>query len=363
MRIPIARPRLGLEERERVLEVLERGDFRSGRRVEEFEHAFAAFHGARHGVALNSGTAALTAALTVQGIGCGDEVIVPSFSFFATASAVIATGAIPVFADIEPATYCLSLAAAAAAITPRTRAIVLVHLFGLPGDTPGFRELCQRHGLLLLEDAAQAHGAAIGEQRVGASGIAAFSFYATKTITTLEGGMVLTDDAVIAERVRMLRNHGRGASGQHEIVGANLRMTELGAALGSVQLTRLGALNAERRANAHFYDTELRGVVPPVVPSPRIHVYHQYTVRAPGPRERDHLLEALHARGIEARVYYRRPIHRQPALEALLAGRSVDLPETDRASAEVLSLPVFAGLREEERAYVVAAVNGACSWA
>jgi dTDP-4-amino-4,6-dideoxygalactose transaminase len=360
MRIPIARPMLGPEERQGVLDVLESGHFRSGRRVAEFEQAFAAFHGARYGVALSSGTAALTAALVAHGIGRGDEVIVPSFSFFATASAVLAAGATPVFGDIDATTYCLSPAAAAATITARTRAILLVHLFGLPGDLAAMRELCARHALLLLEDAAQAHGAAIGECRVGARGTAAFSFYATKNMTTLEGGMVLTDDASVDDRIRKLRDHGRGPSGEHELVGGNQRMNELSAAIGCAQLSRLLDFNAARSENAHHYDRYLRGVAPPVVPPGHLHVFHQYTVRAPSGSERDRLLGELHGRGIEAHVYYEKPIHRQAAVSELVRMQRPELPETERATREVLSLPVFAGLRVDERDYVVEAVNAAC---
>jgi len=355
MHVPISRLQFGPEEHAALSAVLSSEQLAKGPRVEELETRFAAYHGARHGVAVGSGTAALTLALIAHGIGAGDEVIIPSFSFFATASAVLGAGAVPVFADIEADSYCLSPDAARAAISPRTRAIMPVHLFGLPADLPRLSALCREHGLLLLEDAAQAHGAAIGDARVGSTGTAAFSFFSSKNMTTGEGGMVLTDDAAVAHRLRMLRNHGRSAEA-HELIGSNQRMNELAAALGCVQLTRLPGFNAARRDNAHHFDRYLRGVTTPVASAGTTHVYHQYTVRVPA-GDRDRLVTRLNERGVGARVYYKQPIHAQPAILARPGARSLDLPETERASREVLSLPVHPGLTEAERAYVVESVN------
>jgi perosamine synthetase len=356
-RLEIAEPRLGPEERAAVLGVLDDPQLVKGERVAAFERAFAELHGARHAVAVSSGSTALLAALLAHGIGPGDEVIVPSFSFFATAAAVVLAGATPVFADIERDGFCLSPDAAAAAITARTKAVMPVHLFGLPADMPRFVELSRRHRLVLLEDAAQAHGAAVSGRPVGSFGTAAFSFYATKNMTTLEGGMVLTGDLDIARRVRQVRNHGRDGSSAHDVVGSNFRMHEIGAAIGLVQLARLPGYTAARRANAQYLNARLRTVEPPALPSQREHVYQQYTVRAADQAARDALLAHLENSNIAARVYYARPIHEEPALAGHLGRQPLDLPETKQASLRVLSLPIHPGLNEGDLERIAQAVN------
>ncbi|HEX2908923.1 MAG TPA: DegT/DnrJ/EryC1/StrS family aminotransferase, partial [Phototrophicaceae bacterium] len=239
MQIPIAKPFIGEEEKQAVVAVLSSGQLSQGPKVAEFEKAFAEKHNAKHAVANSNGTTALISAMMAHGIGPGDEVIIPSFSFFATASCVLCVGARPVFADIDPDTYNLSPAAAEAAITPRTKAIMPVHLYGQPADMPAFQALCQKHGLVLLEDAAQAHLARIGDQFPGSWGTASFSFYPTKNMTTTEGGMILTNDDDIASRLRMIRHQGMNTQYYHEIVGYNFRMTDMEAAVGMVQLGRL----------------------------------------------------------------------------------------------------------------------------
>jgi dTDP-4-amino-4,6-dideoxygalactose transaminase len=355
--LEIAGPILGEDERRAVLEVLAGTHLVKGPRVAAFEHAFAAFHGARHAVATSSGSAALIAALMAHGIGAGDEVILPSFSFFATAASILLVGATPIFADIEPHSYCLAPDAVEVAITPRTKAIVPVHLFGMPADMPRLQTVARRHALLLLEDAAQAHGAAIDGRRVGTFGTAAFSFYATKNMTTLEGGMVLTDDADIARRLRLLRSHGREEGSTHELVGTNFRMHEVAAAIGLVQLGRLPLFTQARQRNARYLSARLTAVHPPVELPTREHVYHQYTVRVRGSGARDALVEHLASRGIRARVYYPLPIHRQPALVGRLGGQALDLPETERACSEVLSLPCHPGLHSGDLERIVRSVN------
>jgi perosamine synthetase len=359
--IEIARPVLGDAEKQAVLEVLDSGQLVQGARVAEFERRFAAAHGARHGIATSSGSTALTVALLAHGIGPGDEVIVPSFSFFATASSVLATGARPVFADIEPETFTLSVHAADAALSPRTRAILPVHLYGHPAELPAFADLCARRGLALIEDAAQAHLAAIDGRCVGTWGTAAFSFHPSKNMTTTEGGMVLTNDDVLAERMRLLRNQGMRTRYLHELVGSNFRMTEVCGAIGLVQLGRLPELTAARARNAAHYDERLAGVrIPGTRPGVR-HVFHQYTVRVPAGLDRDDVAARLRDRGIDARVYYPRGIHQQPALTSGRgdAGRDAPtLPETERACREVLSLPVHPRLTRTDLDRVVAELNG-----
>jgi dTDP-4-amino-4,6-dideoxygalactose transaminase len=360
MQVPIAKPFLGEEEKAAALEALSSGQLSQGPRVAEFERAFAAYHGAKHGVATSNGTTALTTALMAHEIGPGDEVIVPSFSFFATASCVLSVGATPVFADIDATTFCLDAAAAEAAITSRTRAIMPVHLYGLPADMMRFDALCRAKNLVLLEDAAQAHGAKIDGRSVGTFGTASFSFYPTKNMTTTEGGMVLTNDDAIAERLRMIRHQGMSTQYLHEVVGYNFRMTDPSAAIGLVQLKRLPGWQVKRNANAAFYDGALKSVRVPTVPPGREHVYHQYTVRVPEGVDRDAVLKRLNERGVGARVYYPLPIHRQPVFARRPEYGAVVLPATERATREVLSLPVHPSLTEEERAFVAAEVNQAC---
>lgn len=360
MRIDIAKPYIGAEEKQAVIEVLESGQLTQGAKVAEFERMFAEYHGAQFGVAMNNGTTALMAAMMAHKIGPGDEVIIPSFSFFATASSVLSVGARPVFADIDPDTYCLSPEATEAAITPRTRAIMPVHLYGLPAEMPRFDEICRRHGLILLEDSAQAHGAAIGQRRVGTWGTASFSFYPTKNMTTTEGGMVLTNDERIADRLRMIRNQGMGKQYFHEVVGFNFRMTNLAAAIGIAQMVRLPQWTCDRVGNAGDYSARLTGVKTPVVPEGYTHVFHQYTVRVRHGKVRDEVVKHLNDQGIGVRVYYPLAIHRQPVFQQMGGYENVSLPETERAVEEVFSLPVHPALTQEERDYIVSEVNAIC---
>ncbi len=360
MNIAIAKPYVGPEEEAAVLEVLRSGGLAQGKRVAQFEERFAALHGARHGVAVNNGTTSLIAALMAHGIGPGDEVIVPPFTFFATASSVFSVGARPVFADIEPDTFNLSVEAAEAAITPRTRAIMPVHLYGQPADMPAFQSLCERKGLVLLEDAAQAHDAAIGARKVGTWGTASFSFYPTKNMTTTEGGMILTNDDEIARQLRMIRNQGMNTQYLHEVIGYNFRMTDLAAAIGLVQLDRLGAWTEARRANAAFYNGSLEGVTIPVVRDGYRHVYHQYTLRAVNRSQRDALVKSLNTSGIGARVYYPIPLHKQPAVLAVGGYDGLTFPQAERACDEVFSIPIHPLLTDDEKSFVVKETNAAC---
>ncbi|MBN1605216.1 MAG: DegT/DnrJ/EryC1/StrS family aminotransferase [Polyangiaceae bacterium] len=357
MQIPIARPYIGEEEKRAVVEVLESGQLSQGPRVAEFEQAFAAYQGARFGVATCNGTAALTCALMAHGIGPGDEVIVPSFSFFATASSVLGVHATPVFADIDPETYCLSPESAEARITSRTRAIMPVHLYGHPADMPRLEAVCQRRGLLLLADAAQAHGAAIAGRRVGSWGTACFSFFPSKNMTTTAGGMVLTDDEQTHRRLRLVRHQGMETGYRHEAVGLNFRMTDLEAAIGLVQLGRLPAWLETRANNAGFYDRHITRLRTPTCASGVSHAYHQYTVRVPPDLDRDTVVQKLNERGIGARVYYARAIHQQPVFANEPSVRELCLPETERAARDVLSLPVHPFVTEQEREYIVQEVN------
>lgn len=358
MQISIAKPLMTEKEKQAVMLVMDSGMLVQGDRVAELERAFADYHGARFGVAMSSGTTALMAMMMAHGIGPGDEVIIPSFSFFATASSVMSVGGTPVFVDIDPHTFCLSPDAAVAAITEHTVAIMPVHLYGHPADMPRFEAICEKHGLILLEDAAQAHGAAINSRSVGTWGTAAFSFYPSKNMTTGEGGLVLTNGEGVAQRLRMIRNQGMNQQYLHEIVGYNFRLTNLAAAIGLVQFENLDDWTVQRRANARYLDAHLRSVIVPHISPDAHHVYHQYTVRIES--NRDSVLKALNEQGVGARVYYPLPIHRQPVFENMVGYSRPHLPETDRAAAQVLSLPVHPSLTPDERDYIVEKVNELC---
>ncbi|MEX1156065.1 MAG: DegT/DnrJ/EryC1/StrS family aminotransferase, partial [Chloroflexota bacterium] len=293
--IPIARPQMGDEEKEGVWDVLSSGALAQGARVRELEERFAAFVGVPHAVATSSGTTALHLALLGYGIGPGDEVITVPFTFMASATSVLYTGARPVFVDVEEDTFNIDVDQIEAAITPRTRAIMPISLYGQPADLPAIAEIAERRGLALVEDAAQSHGAAVGARRSGSWGAGCFSFYPTKNMTTGEGGMITTADEAFADRVRLSREHGMRVRYHHESVGYNFRMTDIHASIGLAQLAKLPAYNDRRRQIAARYDAELRGVLVPRVAEGVTHVYHQYTLRV---ARRDEFVERLRERGV-----------------------------------------------------------------
>ena len=357
--VPTARPVIGDEEIDAAVRVLRSGAVVQGPEVAAFEEEFGEIVAGRHCVAVNSGTSALQLTFLALGIGRGDEVVVPSFSFAATANAVRLVGAEPVFADIDPDTFCLDPDAAEAAITPRTAAIMPVHLYGHPAAMDRLGPLADKHSLAIVEDAAQAHGASLNGKPVGAFGIAGcFSFYPTKNMHSLEGGMVTTADPALARTLRLLRNQGMEQRYANEIVGANMRLTDVAAAIGRVQLAKLAGWNTQRRANAKTLSSRLTNVVtPPEAPGAQ-HVYHQYTVRVPNGR--DALQQHLTTAGVGSAVYYPTPIHGLKPYwrDGTAAAPAWDLPETDRAAAEVLSLPVHPTLSPAELDRVVEAVGG-----
>ena len=365
--IPAARPLIGAEERAAADAVLAGGMVVQGPQVAAFEEEFSArVVGGAHCVAVNSGTSAQHLAALASGAGADREaeVIVPSFTFAATANSVAITGARPVFADIDPVTFTLDPASVEAAVTERTIAIEVVHLYGLPANMPEILDIARRHGLAVWEDCAQAHAAAIDDEPVGTFGAwGSFSFYPTKNMTSLEGGMVSTADAELARRVRLLRNQGMERQYANEVVGLNNRMTDVAAAVGRVQLTRLAGWTAARRANAAALDAGLAdapGVVTPHVPPGYTHVYHQYTIRLEGASaaERDEVARVLREQWrIGTGVYYPIPNHRLPSLAPYAPG--VDLPGTERAARECLSLPVHPSLSEADLERIVRAVGAA----
>ena len=340
--------------------VLGNGCFNGGHEVERFEDALAARLGVDHVVGVGSGTAALHLALVAAGIGPGDDVVLPPNSFFATAEAVLAAGATPVFADVEIGTALLDPAAVEDAITPRTTAVIAVHLYGQAVDADRFRAIAARRGLLLLEDAAQAIGGAWNVTPVGAIGAAAaFSFYATKNLGALgEAGAVSTGDAHVASRVRMLRTHGEAGKHVHALWGWNERLDTLQAAFLSAKLPHLDDAQHRRDRVAERYQELLSGVeeVELLERAPQArHVHHLMVVRVP---RRDAVLEALRHSGIGAAVHYPTPIHLQPACEGL-GGRRGQMPNAEALADSVLSLPLFPGLSDEQVDRVVHALSTA----
>lgn len=343
--IPIAKPIIGEDEVRAVTEVLRSGTIAEGQRVKDFEAAFAKFSGTSFAVAVNSGTAALHAALLAHGIGHGDEVITTSFSFVATANSVLFTGAKPVFADIREDTFNIDPESIIEKITPKTKAIIPVHLYGQSADMKAIMDIAEDKDLIIIEDACQAHGATFEGKSVGSFGEGTFSFYPTKNMTTSEGGIITTNDKNVAEKARMIRSHGSKQRYLHEMLGFNLRMTDIAAAIGLVQLGKIGEFNRARINNAQYLTKSLqkiKGLVLPQVDKRCGHVFHQYTVRIRGDISRDEVVSSLNKMDIGTGIYYPLPIHKQPYYKEL--GYNDSLPVSEGASKEVISLPVHPSL-------------------
>lgn len=348
-----AKPLIGDEERAAVDRVLRSGMLAQGPEVAAFEAEFSEHFGlGRACVAVNSGTSGLHLGLLSSGIKAGDEVIVPSFTFAATANSVALTGATPVFADIDADSFCLSAAAVEAAVTDKTVGIMPVHLYGHPADMPALMAVADKHGLQMFEDAAQAHGASLGGTPVGAFGsFGMFSLYPTKNMTSGEGGMVSVANDEIERLMRLYRNQGMMRQYENEVIGFNARMTDIHASIGRVQLTKVGAWTKARQENAAFLSANLEGVTTPPVAEGAVHVYHQYTVRVP--QDRDGLSAALKSEhNIGSGMFYPVPNHRLKPFQA-----DVEVPETERAARECLSLPVHPSLSQGDLERIVTAVN------
>jgi dTDP-4-amino-4,6-dideoxygalactose transaminase len=345
---------MGDDERRNVLEVLDSGMLAQGPKVEALETGFADYCGVEYGVATSSGTTALHLALLAHAIGQGDEVITSPFTFISSANSILFVGAKPVFVDVDLQTFNIDPAQIEGAITPRTKAIMPVHLFGLTADMVRILEIAKAHDLAIIEDACQAHGAEQLGRRAGSFGTGCFSFYPTKNMTTAEGGMVTSDNEQIAEACRIARQHGMRRRYYHDAMGYNFRMTDVHAAIGLGQLQRLEGFNEARISNAGFLSEHLEGVVTPVVPEGYRHVFHQYTIRVPGGR-RDVLRESLAREGIGTGVYYPVPVHRQRVYTERGYGESY--PQAERAAQEVLSLPVHPALSQVDLDAIVAGVN------
>ena len=353
--INMAKPVIGDEEKKAVLEVLDSGILAQGPRVAAFEDGFAQMCGVKHAVATSNGTTALHVALLAHGIGPGDEVVTPPFTFIASANSVLYVGATPVFVDIDPRTFNMDVKQIEAAITPNTKAILPVHLYGMCCEMDAIMKIAKKHGLAVIEDACQSHGAEFKGQRAGSFGTGTFSFYPTKNITSAEGGMITTDDEDVAEKSKVIRNHGMRRRYYHDELGYNFRMTDVHAAIGNAQLAKLDAHNNKRRENAAYYDTHLKGVKIPFVPEGYKHVYHQYTIRVPDGK-RDALRDFLKGKEIGSEIYYPVPIHQQSFYMEQF-GTSKTYPVAEAAAVEVLSIPVHPSLSQADLDAVAAAIN------
>ena len=376
--IKVAKPQVGEEEIEAVREVLLSGRYVSGRRVEEFERAFAEYVGVKHVVAVNSGTAALHAALDAGGVGPGDEVIVPALTFFSTATAVLHQNAIPVFADISLDNYCIDPADLERCVSPRTKAVIPVHYFGHAAEMDEIRAFARRRGLLVIEDCDQAHGTEYRGRKAGGLGdLGAFSFFATKHMTTGEGGAVTTNNAEWAERMRLFRSHGLRGRNDHVILGYNYRMTEIAAAMGIVQLRRLDALNEGRIRNSEYLIRRLQDI--PWMTLPRVPDYVKHTYfwchvlvdeETLGFATQE-LIQRLRDRGVEVRHRYIEPLYRQPLLTTHLPPMlrlasaegtipdyaSMQLPNVEASAGRLIGLPNRPDLRQPDLDKVVSSIR------
>jgi dTDP-4-amino-4,6-dideoxygalactose transaminase len=355
--IPNAMVLLGKEEEERVLEVLRSGMLASGVYVREFEQQFKDYHNSRQAIATSSGTTALHVMLQALNIGPGDRVITTPFSFAATANAILYTGATPVFADIDPLTYTISpLSLENRLKEQNAKAILVVHLFGMPADMAEIAAIAEKYRCILVEDCAQAHGAVYHGQKAGTFGkAAAFSFYPTKNMTSGEGGMVLTDDEDLGETVRILVNQGQRKRYCHEMLGYNYRMTNIHAAIGLEQLKKLDGYNDRRSKNANFYNQALVNpeIKKPVALSDRSHVYHQYTLQV---KNREKFTAYLESCGIGYGIHYPSLIPAQPAYKNV-PGCSGNWPVARQLAERCVSIPVHPGLSQTDLETIRDAVN------
>ena len=360
IKVPIAKPIIGEEEIENVVEVLKSGMIAQGPKVMEFEEKFANWIGAKYGIATNSGTSALHVALLACGIGEGDEVITTPFTFIASGNAIVYTGATPVFADIDLDTYTIDPDKIEDLITDKTKAILPVQLYGQAADMDKIREIAEKHDLKIIEDAAQAHGAEYNGEKVGTLGdMACFSFYPTKNMTTSEGGMITTDDEELAKKAQMFRAHGASERYHHDEIGYNFRMTDIAAAIGLAQLNVIDEFNNKRISNANYLNEQLKdveGIVTPKSPDNYKHVYHQYTILVEK-GNRDDWVEFLTNKGIGTGIHYPIPLYNQPIYKKL--GIEGDCPLAEKAADNVISLPVHPSLTKEDLDLVVDAVKEA----
>lgn len=339
--IPIASPIIEEEEIEEVVKVMKTGFIAEGPKVAEFEAKFADYVSAKYGIATNSGTAALHVALLAGGIGEGDEVITSPFTFAATGNSILYTGAKPVFVDIDPITYNIDPSKIEEAITDKTKAIMPVHLYGQACNTDEINKIAKKYDLLVIEDAAQAHGSIFNGKDVGNLGdMACFSFYPTKNMTTAEGGIITTNDKDLAEKCRVFRAHGEIERYKQVVLGYNFRMTDIGAAIGVAQLKKIDKFNEARQSNAEYLSKKIKdinGIKAPLIGEGASHVFHQYTIFVENGK-RDELVKFLNDNDIGTGIHYPIPIYKQELYEKL--GYDGNCPIAEEAAKSVISLPI-----------------------
>jgi perosamine synthetase len=357
-KIPIAKPNFGREEEKAVKEVLESGILASGPKTKAFEKEFAEYIGVEHAIAVTNGTVALDVALKALNLGPGDEAITSAFSFISSGNCVLFQRAKPVFADIDPRTFNIDPSDVAEKITAKTKALIPIHMFGQPAKMDALKEIAEDHEIALIEDAAQAHGAEYKGQKAGSIGnVGCFSFYATKNMTAGEGGMITTNDQKLADKARLLINHGQSQKYHHDTLGYNYRITELCAAIGSAQLKKLDEFNTKRRENAQLLTQGIRkftGLTVPYVDNDVKPVFHQYVVRVEKnyPLGRDELADLLTEKGVGVAVHYPIPIYRQPLYQKL-GYKDTKCPNTEDACRRVLSLPVHPLVDKNDVKYIL----------
>ena len=360
IKVPIAKPIIGQEEIDNVVEVLKSGMIAQGPKVSEFEKEFASWVDADYGVATNSGTAALHVALLACGIGAGDEVITTPFTFIASGNSIVYTGAKPVFADIDLKTFTLDSSYIESLITDKTKAIMPVHLYGQSADMDAICDIAEDHDLIVIGDAAQAHGATYNGKNVGSLGdMACFSFYPTKNMTTSEGGMITTSNKEFVEEANIFRAHGSRVKYHHDDIGYNFRMTDISAAIGFAQLKLIDEFNKKRADNAAYLNeglSDVDGVITPYARKGSVHVYHQYTIRVEK-GNRDDWIDILTENGIGTGVHYPIPLYNQPIYKKL--GFTGNCPNAELAASSVISLPVHPSLTNDDLDLVIEAVKKA----
>jgi perosamine synthetase len=358
--ISISKPIIGDEEKQAVLEVLESGMLAQGKYTALLETKFAAASGTEHAIATSSGTTALQVALMAHGLGEGDTVITTPFTFIATVNSILSVGAKPVFVDIDAATFNIDPNLIEAAITPSTKAIVVVHLYGQICEMDSILAIAEKHNLAVIEDAAQAVGAEYKGKRAGSFGTGCFSLYATKNVMSGEGGMITTNDPDYDHLCRMIRNHGMQKRYHHEMIGYNFRISDLHSAIGSVQMDRLDDITKKRQANAEYLNEHIESVIKPTVSAGNKHVWHQYTIRVPDANldgsTRDAAVKQLTDQGVGTGIFYPIPAHKH----AYLRDYGIDeisLPVAEKAAAEVISLPIHPQLTRQDLEKIAYEVN------
>jgi len=354
--IPLSQPVTNEQTQESVSSVLESGMLAQGQQVELFEKHFAQTCGAKYAIAVSSGTTALHTSLLAHNMGPGDEVITTPFTFIATIHAIIHTGATPVLVDITKDTFNINPNLIEQAITSRTKAILPVHLFGHPCNMRDITKIAHRHRLTIIEDSAQALGAQYNNKKIGSTNTACFSLYATKNITTGEGGMITTNNRKIADICQLIRNHGMRQKNNYRLVGYNYRMTDIAAAIGIQQLKSLNKFNNQRKKNAHYLNRHLKTVVTPITLPETKHTWHLYTVLFKNKKSRNQAHEHLTNKGISSSIFYDPPLHTAPHLRQHIKA-SGNLSTAANVASRVLSLPIHPNLKPNQLCYIVDIVN------